>query len=196
MIIGISGTPSTGKSTVARLLAEKLKALYINLSDLVVRKKLYVEYDEARQSYVIDESRVRDYLANISRGDLVIVDSHYAEIAPKELVKKVFVLRLHPLILMERLIKRGWPLRKVAENVEAELLGVCTRNAVDELGPELVVEIDVTNKRPEDVVEEILKLLKNGKRPQENWIDWTILLTDEELEKVLEFIELGYSSSD
>ncbi|MEM2039294.1 MAG: adenylate kinase family protein [Zestosphaera sp.] len=171
--IVISGTPGVGKTLVATLLASKLGLSYLNLSDLVVRESLYVGVDEARGSFVVDEERLVKKLTELlseSKSD-VIIDSHYGEIIPDELVKIIFVLRLNPVILYERLVSRGWSEEKVKENVEAEILGVCTYNAVNEHTESKVCEIDVTNKGVGEVVEEILSILNNI-RKCEVWVDW------------------------
>lgn len=194
MIIGVSGTPGTGKSTVAAIVAKRLGGVHIDLSRLVLEKGFYVDYDRERGSYVVDEERVRRYLSEEARSRLVVLDSHYAEIAPRELVIRVFVLRLNPLKLLDRLLSRGWPLRKVVENVEAELLGVCTRNAVDELGPDMVVEIDTTGRSAEEVADEIIAVLRGKPVPTGTRIDWTTILRPDELYRLLETIELGYST--
>lgn len=194
MIIGVSGTPGTGKSTVAAIVARRLGGVHIDLSRLVLEKGFYVDYDRERGSYVVDEERVRRYLSEEARSRLVVLDSHYAEIAPRELVIKVFVLRLNPLKLLDRLLSRGWPLRKVVENVEAELLGVCTRNAVDELGPDMVVEIDTTGRSAEEVADEIIAVLRGRPASTGTRIDWTTILRPDELYRLLETIELGYST--
>ncbi|MEM0085654.1 MAG: adenylate kinase family protein [Zestosphaera sp.] len=171
--IVISGTPGVGKTLVATLLASKLGLSYLNLSDLVVRESLYVGVDEARGSFVVDEERLVKRLTELlseSKSD-VIIDSHYGEIIPDELVKIIFVLRLNPVILYERLVSRGWSEEKVKENVEAEILGVCTYNAVNEHTESKVCEIDVTSKGVGEVVEEILSILNNI-RKCEVWVDW------------------------
>ena len=58
----ITGTPGTGKTTHAQLLAEEspIPLKHINVGDLVKEKGLYEEYDEEWQSYTVDEDRVRD----------------------------------------------------------------------------------------------------------------------------------------
>ena len=56
----ITGTPGTGKSTHAQLLAqlspEPLK--YINIGDLVKEKGLHEGFDDEWQSYIVDDDKV------------------------------------------------------------------------------------------------------------------------------------------
>lgn len=171
--IVISGTPGVGKTLVAISLASKLDLTYLNLSDLVVKESLYVGVDESRGSFLVDEDRLIKRLTGLlseSKSD-VVVDSHYGEIIPDELVKIIFVLRLNPVVLYERLVSRGWSREKVRENVEAEILGVCTYNAVSEHTTSKVCEIDVTGKEVEEIVKEILEIL-NKTRECRIWVDW------------------------
>lgn len=60
-VIVITGTPGTGKTTHAQLLAEEspVPLEHINVGDLVKEKNLYEEYDEEWQSYTVDEDKVR-----------------------------------------------------------------------------------------------------------------------------------------
>ena len=60
-VIIITGTPGTGNTTHAELLAQEspLPLKHINVGDLVKDKGLYEEYDEEWQSYTVDEDKVR-----------------------------------------------------------------------------------------------------------------------------------------
>ncbi len=194
-IIGISGTPGVGKSSIATELSKLLGLPRIDLSKEVIERGLYVEYDEHRRSYVIDEDAVRRYLARLyDEIGPYILDSHYAELAPKHLVELVFVVRLDPAKLIDRLLARGWPASKVAENVEAELLSVPTLNAIEELGEELVVEIDATNRDIASIAREIVDILF-GERPAflGHTIDWLETMPRDRLERVLRFVEMHRS---
>ncbi len=59
-VILITGTPGTGKSTHAQLLAQlsPVPLRHINVGDLVKEKDLHEGYDEEWQSYVVDEDKV------------------------------------------------------------------------------------------------------------------------------------------
>ena len=184
-IIVVSGTPGTGKTLLAKKLAEKLGACYVNLSRLVIEKKLYVEYDTGRNTFVVDEERVREYLRGLAEEcRLIVVDSHYGEISPRELVDKIIVLRLDPVELERRLRERGWGENKVKENIQAEILGVSTINALEEQGEEKVFEINVTGRSLEEVLNEALNIVE-GRRKKREFIDWFSIKTFDELERYL-----------
>jgi len=60
-VIVITGTPGTGKSTHAEILASQspIPLKHVNVGDFVKERGLYLEYDEEWQSYTVDEDRVR-----------------------------------------------------------------------------------------------------------------------------------------
>jgi len=171
-VIAISGTPGVGKSLVAKHLAEALGAEVIELSEVVLKERLYVGYDSETLSYVIDEPRVKEYIRTLAmKKGVVIVVGHYSEIVDDDILEKLFVIRLNPLELLERLRRRGWPPAKVLDNVEAELMGACTANALAEHPRSKVCEIDASGRRPEDVSKEVIEVLQ-GVRECRVFVDW------------------------
>ena len=59
-VIIITGTPGTGKSTYAQLLAQEspIPLRHINVGERVKENELYEDFDEDWQSYTVDEDRV------------------------------------------------------------------------------------------------------------------------------------------
>ncbi len=188
-VIVVTGTPGTGKTSIGRLLSEKIRGHYINLSDLVLTEKMYVGYDEDRESYIIDEKivvrKIRELYSTI-KEDFLIIDTHYPEVVPGDIVYAYIVLRIKPSELKKRLVNRGWKTMKVVENVEAELLGSCSISVRSVGSKAIIVEVDVSNGDPEKVVEKILDSIKEGK--SNDYIDWTIRLQGEELEEIIKWI--------
>jgi broad-specificity NMP kinase len=60
-VIVITGTPGTGKSIHAQLLASEspISLRHINVGEWVKEKGLYEGYDDEWQSYTVDEDKVR-----------------------------------------------------------------------------------------------------------------------------------------
>jgi adenylate kinase len=54
----ITGTPGTGKTTLAAALAERTGFQHINISDIVKRFDLHDGVDEEFDSYLINEDKV------------------------------------------------------------------------------------------------------------------------------------------
>lgn len=184
-VIVVTGTPGVGKTRISQMLAKVLNALHIDLSLFVIEKGLYTEYDEEAESYVIDEERVVEELRKvIEERELVIVDSHYGEIVPEDYVALAIVLRIDPIELRNRLIKKGWKKAKVRENVEAELLSICTINAIEAYGENRVFEVDTTGKEVGEVIDEILRIIRGEGIPGHR-IDWLNIKNLSELEEVI-----------
>jgi len=180
----ITGTPGTGKTSVASALAKLLGVKHIDLSSYAIEKGFITEYDAERHTYVIDEERLVKKIVKIIKNTpgYIIIDTHYPEIIPCELIEYVFVLRTHPRVLEERLRRKGWPERKVKENVMAEILSVVLSNILSTCSDVRIYEIDTTNRDPVEVAEEILGIIKGVKKPSSGIrIDWLSALSQEEI---------------
>jgi len=183
-LILLSGTPGTGKTRVGLILSRRLHARFTTVTWLVLENRAWRSYDPDTLSYVIDEDRFYRVLEDVSRADLVL-DTHWVEpfAAVGGSVRYCAVLRTNPLELWRRLERRGWPAGKIAENVEAELLGVVSREAFNAF-PDRVYEVDTTGKKPVEAAEELLDAMRRGARSTRP-IDWLELLSDEEISELL-----------
>lgn len=185
-IIIITGTPGVGKTTVSKLLAIHLEAKHVDLSELAVREQLLLGWDEERKTSIADIERLRARLYEIASASEqpLILDSHYASsIVPYGEASSVFVLRKDPSRLKEELESRGYDVKKVRENVAAEILDVCLSEAVETYGEDKISEVDVTDMKPEEVAELLLKIIHSCKPTGLSHIDW---LSKPEAEKLLE----------
>ncbi len=127
-VIALTGTPGTGKSSIARILKKKGFAV-IDLNYEVRRRKLYSAYDRKRKTYVADMKKVGKFIKNILktekyRDKQIIIDSHLSHLLPASIIDAVIVLRCSPEALEKRLEKRGWNREKIRENIEAEIIGL------------------------------------------------------------------------
>jgi adenylate kinase len=183
----ISGSPGSGKSTLSSRLAKDLKMEVINLSKLVEVEELFSEIDIDRDTKVADLDRLIPRIVElIDRSEgVVIVEGHYADIVPSNLVDVAIILRTHPKILAKRLESKGWGERKISENVQAEILGSCTFNALEAYGKDMVYEIDTTNLSEDETASIARKIIQE--KPEEykvgriNWL--SLLEADKELDK-------------
>ncbi len=154
MRLCISGTPATGKTTIAKLLAKKLKWKLIELNKLAEDKNLYCGYDKKRNVKIVDIEKVKKDVEGLKEKNLII-ESHYAHYMPCDLV---IILRVNPAEMRKRGEEKGWKKEKMEENLEAEIMEICKQEAF-ELGRK-ILEIDTTGKKYENIVKEIINKLK------------------------------------
>ncbi|KAI0000656.1 P-loop containing nucleoside triphosphate hydrolase protein [Russula compacta] len=144
-VIVITGTPGTGKTTHAQLLVEHstVPLQHINISELVVQKKLHDGFDEEWQSYIVDEDKVVDELQPlVNAGGGLVLDWHTCDAFPESWIDLVVVLRCNHTQLWERLEARGYPLKKIQENNEAEIMNVVLEEAREAYAEKIVVTLD------------------------------------------------------
>lgn len=157
MRVALTGTPGTGKTTVADRLETDLPVVHLNT--VIREEELSASIDEERDSWVADLDAVEEWLAD---RDDVLVESHLAHLVP---VDRAVVLRCHPEELAERLNSRGESPEKVRENVESEALDLILAEAVDRLGEENVYEIDTTGRPPEAVAADVEAAIAGKRDP-------------------------------
>jgi adenylate kinase len=184
-VILITGTPCTGKTTVAKHLSANLDALYVNLTEFANKHHLILGEDPHRKTAIIDETKMRKKIAetiDATHKPDVIVDGHYAAaVMPKRLVTRVFVLRRNPIELRRFMEKCGFSGAKLWENLASEILDVCLVEALREQEKEAVCELDVTGRTAENVADEMMEVLDKRKKCVASGVDWLGMLEKEGL---------------
>jgi adenylate kinase len=175
-VILITGTPCVGKTSVATLLADKLEALNVNLTDLALDEKLIMGRDKERNSIIIDEKRMKQRIRTIiqktDKKD-VVVDGHYAvNVVPEKLATHVFVLRRNPVELRTLMEQRGFTNRKLHENLDSEILDVCLVDALRVHGEEKTCELNATGKSTQQIVDDIFSILNGRVKCRVGFVDW------------------------
>ncbi|MBS7659191.1 MAG: adenylate kinase family protein [Candidatus Bathyarchaeia archaeon] len=175
-VIVITGTPCVGKTTIARLLAHKINASYINLTELAVKEGIILGVDEKRGSMIVDEEKMKKRIKEIVESateENIVVDGHYAQhVVPDEITMHVLVLRRDPEELQKLMIKAGYSGNKLWENLAAEILDVCLVEALHAYSKDKICELNVTSRSPEDVVNEILEVIKGSRKCSIGIVDW------------------------
>lgn len=161
MIISVTGTPGTGKTEVAKELSLLYGYTYLDLNRFAEEKKLIVGLDKKRGSKIVDTKGLRELFV----PDNYVVDGHLSHYVQADVI---VVLRTRPDLLEKRLLKRGWPQAKAGENMEAEILGVCSSEAFDT--GERVLEADTSDRTPKEAAKTIKDLIDNNKDTDD--IDW------------------------
>jgi len=161
MIVALTGTPGTGKTSVAREL-EGFNTL--DLTEFVKQKELSEQQDE----FEVDiDAMVESLEEEIDPEEDTVIDGHLSHHFPADFC---VVLRCNPEELRERLSERGYPEEKIEENIESEILDVLLGEAVNK--QDNIIEVDTTSRDAEDVANEIENRIKK-KDTGYGEIDWT-----------------------
>ena len=165
MLVAITGTPGTGKSSVCEVLAKRGYVI-VDLDEIARREGLIVGRDDKRGTDEVDVDALRKGLRIPAK--VAFLKSHYSHEMDANLV---VVLRCRPSVLRTRLEARGWPAEKVRENVEAEAIDVILQEAVARLP--FVFEVDTTTATPEETAVAVLAILQGKTRGHEpGSVDW------------------------
>ena len=194
MIVAITGTPGTGKSTVSKQLRGKGYQV-LDLNQIVLNEKLITGYDKVRDTSEVDLERLNKYLikylkiptkkkankkspgiskknSKISLEALVFLEGHIAHLL--DILDIILVLRCHPTQLRQRLKDKAWSDSKLRENLEAEALDVISIESVEKYGQNKIFEIDTTSDKPAEVAKKLIGIV-NGKVKgyEPGNIDWS-----------------------
>ncbi|MBN2603606.1 MAG: adenylate kinase family protein [Candidatus Thermoplasmatota archaeon] len=175
MKIALTGTPGTGKTSVSQILI-KNGIKVIDLNDLAISKNFTSGQDSKRKSAIIDTIKLNDYIKkNFNTNDTIIFESHLSHLL--KCMDKIIILRCHPKELQKRLKTKKWNKKKIQENVEAEILDIVLSESVEIQGTQKLLEIDTTQKSPEELSEKILELIDKKFNGVKNYkigcIDWS-----------------------
>jgi len=141
----ITGTPGTGKTTLAKKLAKKLNYPYIDVNKIVKENKLDREYDKKRKCYAVDIKKLNQSLIKLINNYKknkkikgIIIDSHLSHYLPKKYIGLCIVTRCELKELQKRLKKKKYGKNKIRENLDCEIFDVCL-NEAREAGHKVVV---------------------------------------------------------
>ncbi|MDO5836693.1 MAG: adenylate kinase family protein [Methanobacterium sp.] len=180
MILLLTGTPGTGKTTISHILAERLDYNLVDINQLVEENHLYTGLDPEKDYKLVDMESLEEELHKIIEDDEsgtspdgksnIIIEGHLSHHFPR--ADLVVVLRTEPDILKGRLQKRGWKDVKIHENLEAEALDICTWEA-HQIHSTRVHEIETTSLTPEEAVGIILEVIGGKKSFPVGGIDFS-----------------------
>ncbi len=159
MRILITGTPGTGKTSVSKRLSQLIKMEVVHLNDIIFEKNIYKEYDKERESYVVDLEKMERICKAYEN---VIIEGHLAHYCMRD-GDIIIILRANPLTLKKRLKRRGYNIKKIEENVEAEIVDAITQEVLDlsERYDVEIYEIDTSDKKIDRIAIIIKKILEN-----------------------------------
>jgi adenylate kinase len=175
MIISLTGTPGTGKTSVAAILKSKGFEV-IDLNKEANDNSLFAGKDEIRDSYIVDIEKLNKYIFEKFRDeDLIFIEGHLSHLLKN--ADKVIILRCHPKALKKNLSKKGWKKEKIKENIEAEILDVILCETYEIHKEDDIFEINTSDKTIEKISDIIIELtkdkFKSNKKYKIGKIDWS-----------------------
>jgi adenylate kinase len=177
-VLIVTGTPSTGKTTLSKKLSEKLNYQYIDVNKIIEDNNLSDGFDKKRNSKIIDVKKlnkaltkeINKYKSKINKNNNkkslknkkiirgMIIDSHLSHYLPKKYVDLCIVTKCDLKILQKRLKKRKYNKDKIRENLDAEIFDVCL-NEAKEKGHNVIAVDSTENIKINDISNEIKNLL-------------------------------------
>ncbi|MCX6802762.1 MAG: AAA family ATPase [Candidatus Diapherotrites archaeon] len=136
----LTGSPGTGKTTIAKRLAKKLGCFVVNERDLALEKGIG-KWDHADSELVIPLGALKKAAsAELKKHKNIILEGHIlCEV--KLPVDAVILLRTHPELLEARLGGRGYAAEKVQDNVFCEGIDYCKKHALRNYGSKRIIEV-------------------------------------------------------
>ncbi len=130
-VICVSGTPCTGKTTLAKRLAKQASYKYIDVNKLIKDNKLNESYDRKKKCYVVDVKKLNKILIGLikEKDKNLVIDSHLSHHLPKKYVNLCIITKCDLKILEKRLIKRKYLKSKIRENLDCEIFDICLNEA-------------------------------------------------------------------
>lgn len=194
-VIFISGTPCTGKTTLATELVKRFEndgfnCKFIKINDFAISNNFVDGEDPDKFYKIINIEKLDDginkELTNFfefnleSNNDkkfnddnisdkIAIVEGHLSHLCHG--ADKMIVLRLNPNILKSRLDARNYTESKVYENCEAEALAVCSAEAYEIYGED-ISEIDCGDKSIGELVSICLDIINGSEEYPIGCIDF------------------------
>jgi len=189
LVLGVAGV---GKTVFGSGLASLLGLKFIDVPELVERRKLYSEYDVESRAYLVDLRRLSAAAGSELRGGGVLA-SVYAFKPRGVRVSWAIILRMRPTRLLEVLRGRGYPDEKIRENVSAELIDQPLVEAIQKFGRRRVVQLDATDADLKGLARRVAEAIRSSSlRQLDQRIDWIgELERSGELEGLLRFLESG-----
>lgn len=143
----VTGTPGTGKSTVARRLAKETGYRYLDVRRFIQTKNIAEGYDKRRKTHIIDVKKlsnalIKELKAREAKEAGFIIDSHLSHYLPRKNVDLCIVAKCGVGELNKRLKRRGYSKRKIEENLQSEIFDICLHDA-EERGHKIKI-VDTT----------------------------------------------------
>jgi len=177
--VAITGTPGTGKTTIASLLEQEGVSVF-SVEELAEEHGCIDGVDPKDGARPIDLRALSLQLEEKWKdepNEMTVVDGHLSHNLP---VDCVIILRCEPKILENRLEGRGYSEEKKMSNVEWEILGSSWNEYREEVP---WIEFDTSKRSIQDIVGSVNDWVIGGFKPMGpgSAIDWVADMEDEDV---------------
>ena len=185
-IIGITGSPATGKKSIGKIVADSLKYKFLDLNKIALESGGVLS--DGEEDFEVDTDKLRkQVLRKIKGGKVVLVGHLLPFILSEGEIEFVAVLRCSPKELNARYSKRDYSEKKIKDNISSEILDICFTEALNSFGPAIIAEFDTTERQPNDVAEDIALVWRGHMKRSLGKINWISQMSKEDLiEKYLD----------
>lgn len=165
MKIIITGTPCTGKTTLAKKLSSMLGCSLIELNKEIIQQRIWRGKEHGAK--IVDLLKLKKFLiGKLNNLNSFVCEGHLAcEVSlPCDIV---IVLRSSPSVLLKRMNERSYSFKKISENLLSEILDYCLIKAEENYEKNKIIQVD--NSRPVSA-KKILSKIKNS---ESDFVDYT-----------------------
>jgi len=179
-VIGITGSPATGKKKVGNILAKLLEYEFLDLNQHALEKKAIIGKDD--RGLIVDLEQLKKISKKTIKGKRIVIVGHLIpSIFNKTEIDMIVILRCSPSELKKRYLKRNYSEKKINENISAEILDISYSEAFKKFGKGKIAVFDTTHMKAKEIAKKIIKLMKKRNITIGEPIDWLKQITDSEL---------------
>ena len=160
-VIIITGTPGTGKTSLAKMISKELKFKLVDVNKIIDQRKICEAYDQENECKIVNLQKLKKQLLKEIKEskENLIIESHLSHHLPKDQVDLCIVTKTDLKELNLRLIDRGYSDQKIRDNLDAEIFDLCLTEA-QETGHNLLI-VDTTHKiNREELIKKIKEKIK------------------------------------
>lgn len=180
MKILITGTPGTGKSSVAKEICSRKGWILLSLKEIAERHGC-ITGKEGRER-IVDVRKLKAATLRELKGKKNAVVEGHLGCEFRLPVGFVFVLRTHPDELKKRMQKRKYPKIKIEENLMAEMLDYCSQVSAGHYKMP-ILEVDTTKRAVKETAARIISFLEGKVKKLDN-VDWSPQLREKVIRNI------------
>lgn len=158
MIIAISGSVGSGKTSISNKLQEKLNFKIIHLNDIA--KEFKLKEIKKLKTFDFDLDKLINFVEKIiirnnKKKENLILESHFAHFLNPKLVDFLFIISRNQKELLKEYKKRDYNKEKISDNLEVENFNLCFLEATENGFKEKKDLFLIENKNLIDSIKEI-----------------------------------------